>query len=72
MHGTLVYDTRRRRLWNTCAILGCEVDECPIDDNDLAYNRHRIVNSVLRLPPTRGDYLRYVLVYLLEDKGPQR
>jgi hypothetical protein len=69
MHGNLVYDTRRRRLWDTCAILGCEVDGRPIDDNDLAYNRHRIVNSVLRLPPVRGDYLRYALVYLLEDKG---
>lgn len=69
-HDNLVYDTRRRRLWNTCAILGCEVDGHPIDDNDLAYNRHRIVNSMLRLPPARGDYLRYALVHLLEDKGP--
>jgi hypothetical protein len=71
MHSSLVYDTRRRRrLWNTCAILGCEVGGTKVDENDLAYNRHRIVNSVLRLPPARGDYLRYSLVYLLEDKGP--
>lgn len=46
------------------------MDGRPIDDNDLAYDRHRIVNSMLRLSPAQGDYLRYALVYLLEDKGP--
>jgi len=70
LHGTLVYDTRHRRLWNTCAILGWDTDGRPIDANDLAYNRHRLVSSALRLPPARGDYLRYALVYLLEDAGP--
>jgi hypothetical protein len=71
MHGSLVYDTRRRRkLWNTCAILDYKVGETRIDVNDLAYNRHRIVNSVLHLPPTRGDYLRYSLIYHLEKRSP--
>jgi len=70
MHGSLVYDTRGRRLWNTCAILGYGLGGTKIDVNDLAYNRHRIVHSALHLPPARGDYLRYSLVYLLEDKGP--
>jgi len=36
----------------------------------VTYNRHRMVNFDLGLPPARGDYLRYALVYLLEDKGP--
>jgi hypothetical protein len=70
MQSSLVYDTRRRRLWNTCAILGYPIDGTSIDENDLAYNRHRIVNTNLRLPPPRGDYLRYSLVYLLEREGP--
>jgi hypothetical protein len=70
MHGSLVYDTRHRRLWNTCAIIGCEVKGVKVDENDLAYNRHRIVNSDIHLPPPRGDYLRYSIIYLLEDKGP--
>ena len=70
MHSSLVYDTRRRRIWNTLAILGCEVDGTKVDENDLAYNRHRITNTILRLPPARGDYLRYSTVYLLEEKGP--
>ncbi len=69
MHGSLVYDTRRRRFWDTCALLGYNVGGTKIDANDLAYNRHRIVNRDLRLPPARGDYLRYSLVYLLEDEG---
>ena len=70
MHGSLVYDTQRSRLWDTCAILGYEVAGGQVDANDLAYNRHRIVNAGLRLPPRRGDYLRYALVYLLEEQGP--
>jgi hypothetical protein len=70
MHSSLVYDTRQRRIWNTCAILGCDAGGVKVDANDLAYNRHRMVNSGLHLPPARGDYLRYSAVYLLEDKGP--
>jgi hypothetical protein len=71
LHGSLVYDTRRRRrLWSTCTLLGCKVGETRIEVNDLVYNRHRIVNSVLRLPPARGDYLRYSLVHLLEETSP--
>jgi hypothetical protein len=69
-HSSLVYDTRRRRLWNYCAILGHEIEGKTIDHNDLQYNRHRLVNQSLHLPPARGDYLRYSIVYLLEDKSP--
>jgi len=71
MHSSLIYDTRRRRLWNHCAILGYEIEGKNIDQNDLNYNRHRIVNKDLRLPPARGDYLRCSISYLLEEKGSQ-
>ena len=70
MHSSLVYDTRQRRIWNTCAILGCDAGGAKVDANDMAYNRHRMVNSDLHLPPARGDYLRYAAAYLLEEKGP--
>lgn len=70
MHSSLVYDTRQRRLWNTCAILGCDAGGMKVDANDLAFSRHRMVNSDLHLPPARGDYLRYSAVYLLENRGP--
>ncbi len=69
IHSSLIYDTRRRRLWNHCAILGYEIEGKNIDQNDLNYNRHRIVNKDLRLPPARGDYLRYSIAYLIEEKG---
>lgn len=71
MHGSLVYDTRRRReLWQACAIFGYKMDNTTIDENDLSLNRHRLVNSGLMLPPPRGDYLCYAITYLLETKGP--
>ncbi len=70
MHSSLVYDTRRRRLWNHCAILEYEIKGEKIDHNDLTYNRHRILNQALNLPPARGDYLRYSIAYLLEEEGP--
>jgi hypothetical protein len=40
MHGSLIYDTRRGRLWNTCAILDCDAGGVKVDENDIAYNRH--------------------------------
>jgi len=70
MHSSLVYDTRKRKLWDICAIKDYDVDGVSIDENDLVFNRHRIMNKDLRLPPARGDYLRYSLVYLIEHSGP--
>ena len=69
-HGSLIFDTKHSSLWKTCAIQDCEIGGRRVDENDLAYNRHRIVNSALSLPPRRGDYLRYAIVYHLE-KSPQ-
>ncbi len=70
-HGSLIFDTKHSGLWNTCAILDCDIGGTKVDKNDIAYNRHRMVNSALSLPPLRGDYLRYAIVYHLEQKGPQ-
>lgn len=69
MQSSLMWDTSRRKRWKTHGCLfGYEVDGIPIDMNDLAFGRHRILNKSLGIPPSRGDYLRYSIVYLLEEK----
>jgi len=70
MQSSLIYDTSNPKRWDTMAILGLSVDDTPIDKNELRYGRHRISNESLKLPPPRGDYLRYCLIYLLEKEGP--
>jgi len=70
---SLTYDTSRRKLWKTNgAIHGFDVDGVEVDDNDMAYGRHRFVNPSLGLPPRRGDYIRYSTLYLLEEEGPMK
>ena len=69
MQSSLMWDTSRRKRWKTHGCLfGYEVDGIPIDMNDLAFGRHRILNKSLGIPAPRGDYLRYSIVYLLEEK----
>ena len=68
---SLLYDTSKRELWKAKgSLIGYKVDDVPIDVNDLAYGRYCIRNSALGLPPARADYLRYAIVYLVEEKGP--
>ena len=68
---SLLYDTSKRELWKAKgSLIGYKVDDMPIDVNDLAYGRYCIRNSSLGLPPARADYLRYAIVYLVEEKGP--
>jgi hypothetical protein len=69
MQSSLMYDTSRRKRWKTHgSLFGFEVDGVPVDVNDLAFGRHRILNKSLRIPAARGDYLRYCIIYLLEQK----
>jgi hypothetical protein len=66
---SLMWDTSKRKRWKTHGgLCGVEVDGVPIDINDLAFGRHRILNEALGLPAARGDYLRYSIVYLLEHQ----
>ncbi|NIO36382.1 hypothetical protein GTO27_01620, partial [Candidatus Bathyarchaeota archaeon] len=67
MQTSLMYDTSYRSKWEKKgSLIGCEVDGVPIDVNDLAFGRHRILNERLEIPAPRGDYLRYAIIYLLE------
>ena len=71
MLASLIYDTSRRKLWTTNGVLfGLDVDGVPLDVNDLAYARHHLDNSLLNLPPARGDYLRYRCLLEIEKSGP--
>jgi DNA-binding Lrp family transcriptional regulator len=69
--GSLLYDTSKRELWEAKgSLIGLEVDGVLIDKNDLAYGRYCIRHPVLGLPPARADYLRYAVIYLVEERGP--
>ena len=71
MLASLIYDTSRRKLWTTNgALFGLDVYGIPLDVNDLAYARHHLDNSLLDLPPPRGDYLRYRCLLEIEKSGP--
>ncbi|MCD6529299.1 hypothetical protein J7L06_03310 [Candidatus Bathyarchaeota archaeon] len=67
----LLYDTSRRELWKVKSnLLGIEVDGVPIDKKDLDYGRYCIRNSKLGVPPPRGDFLRYAIIFLIQEAGP--
>lgn len=51
------------------SLIGYEIDGKKITSKLLEYGRYRIYNPKLDLPPPRGDYLRYRLIYLIEQKG---
>jgi hypothetical protein len=63
---SLIYDTSMRERWKThCSVMNCEIDGIPVDINDLAICRHNVINGELDLIPTRGDYLRYAIIFEL-------
>ena len=70
MYSSLITDTSYRKLWDTnCSILDFKIDGVPIDVNDLTIARHNIINEYLDLPPARGDYLRYAILFNLLNEG---
>jgi len=67
----LLYDTSKRELWKAKgSLIGYEVGGVPIELSDLAYGRYCIRHPAIGLPPARADYLRYAIIYLIEEKGP--
>lgn len=68
---SLLYNTSKRELWKIKSnLLGLEIDGVPIDINDLSYGRYCIVNYKLGVPPPRGDFLRYAIIFLIQSNGP--
>ena len=69
---SLLYDTSKRELWQAkSALLGYKIDNETIDTNDLTLGRQQIINPNLKIPPARADYLRYTIINLIQQKGPQ-
>ena len=69
---SLLYDTSKRELWKAkSALIGYKIDNQPIDVNDLTLGRQHIINPDLKIPPARADYLRYAIINLIQQKGPQ-
>ncbi len=67
----LLYDTSKQELWKAKgSLIGYEVNGVPVELSDLAYGRYCIRHRALGLPPARADYLRYAIIYLVEEKGP--
>lgn len=66
----LIGKTSKTENWEKrSSLIGYEVDGQKITSRLLEYGRYRIYNLKLDLPPSRGDYLRYRLIYLIEEKG---
>lgn len=67
---SLVGKTSRRMNWaRKASLTGYKVEGEEITTKLLEYGRYRIHNKKLDLPPSRGDYLRYGLIYFIEGKG---
>lgn len=60
----LIGVTSAGKLWKSnCSLLGIDVDGIQLDINDLRIARHNIINEVLDLPPARGIYLLYKIIF---------
>jgi hypothetical protein len=60
----LIAATSAGKLWKTnCSLLGINVDGIQLGINDLRIARNCIVNEVLDLPPARGTYLLYKIIF---------
>ena len=69
---SLLYDTSKRELWKAkSAILGIKMNNETIDTNDITIGRQHIINTALEIPSARADYLRYAIINLIQQKGPQ-
>jgi hypothetical protein len=67
---SLISATSSGRLWKTnCSLLGMDVDGLKIDVNDLRIARHCIINELLGLPPARGTYLLYKILFEINSNN---
>lgn len=69
---SLLYETHNRDLWQAkSALIGCKIDDQTIDMNDLTIGRQQIINTALKIPAPRADYLRYAIFNTIQQKGAQ-
>jgi hypothetical protein len=66
---SLLYETRKTDFWVTKSTLVGYSSGCwKVDGKDLAIARQRFCNKGLGLPAPRAGYLRYAIIFLLEEK----
>ncbi|MCD6514408.1 MAG: hypothetical protein J7L07_05750 [Candidatus Odinarchaeota archaeon] len=68
---SFISKTSKKENWERkSALINFNFEGRKITSRLLEYGRYRIYNPELDLPPPRGDYLKYRLIYLIEEKGP--
>jgi hypothetical protein len=66
---SLLYETRKTDFWDAkSTLVGYNSEGRKVDRNDLAIARQHVCNQALGLPAPRGDYLRYAIICLAEQK----
>lgn len=64
MNSSLLYDTSKKSDWKvTSSLLNYKIDNISFDKNDFTVARYNILNAALKIPPCRGDYLRYSVFF---------
>jgi hypothetical protein len=67
---SLLYETRKTDFWDArSTLIGYVSGGRQVDKNDLAIARQHVCNRELGLPAPRADYLRYAIIYLMQEKG---
>ncbi len=70
MYSSLLAETSKKSDWNeTSCLLNYELDGVSFDENDFTLARYNILNETLKIPPCRGDYLRYSIFFKILDKS---
>jgi hypothetical protein len=70
MYSSLLYDTSKKSDWReTSSLLNYKLDGVSFDENDFTLARYNVLNEILKIPPCRGDYLRYSVFFKILEKG---
>jgi len=68
---SLISKTSKTENWEKkSSLIGYRIDGKTVTSRILEYGRYRIYNPNLNLPPPRGDYLKYRVLYMIEEEGP--
>jgi hypothetical protein len=70
MYSSLLAETSKKGDWNeTSCLLNYELDGVAFDENDFTLARYNVLNETLKIPPCRGDYLRYSIFFKILEIG---
>jgi hypothetical protein len=70
MYSSLLAETSKKNDWKeTSCLLNYELDGVSFDENDFTLARYNVLNETLKIPPCRGDYLRYSIFFKILEIG---